>query len=452
MERSDGMTTAHSLSASSRTDLRGTPVSINDPAALELFEQAVRQFQSYVGDAIATIDRALALRPDFVLGHAFRAAALMTAGERRFTELARPSVAAAEGLLDHANDRERGLVVACRALVDGDWRGACGAFDRVLVDHPRDIVALQTAHIYDFVRGDATSLRDRVTRVLPAWSPSVPGYSYVLGLHAFGLEECNEYDRALDTAARALAIEPIDAWAVHAAVHVKEMRGQIDDGIYFLETRQLDWAPGNGFAFHNFWHLALFYLDRGDVARVLELYDRHIYPEPSDFSLQLVDATALLWRLHLLGVDVAARFEQVAQVWEGKLDDERGFWAFNDVHAMMAFAATRREGAIARLSRDLDGSTTGSNAMMASEIGIPVARALVAFAMGRYAPCVDDLVAARDVMHRFGGSHAQRDLFTLTIIEAARRAGQGTVAAHFLNERSVHRPGSALGWRLAART
>jgi tetratricopeptide (TPR) repeat protein len=439
-------------SPSTRTDLRGVPVSLDDTAALELFEQAVRQFQSYVGDAIGTIDRALALRPDFVLGHAFRAAALMTGGERRFFEMARTSIAAAEALLDRANDRERGLVFACRTLLDGDWRGACAAFDRVLVDHPRDIIALQTAHIFDFARGDATNLRDRVTRALPAWSPSVPGYSFVLGLHAFGLEECNQYDRALDTAMRALAIEPADAWSVHAAVHVREMRGEIDEGIHFLETRQQDWAPGNGFAFHNFWHLALFHLDRGNITRVLELYDRHVFPEPSDFAFQLLDATALLWRLHLLGIDVATRFEQVAAVWDTKLDGERGFYAFNDVHAMMAFAATRRDGSIGRLTRDLDESTTGINAMMAREVGAPVARAMVAFSTGRYSACLDDLIAVRDVAHRFGGSHAQRDLLTLTIIEAARRAGRGSLARHFLNERSVHRPGSALGWRLAAGT
>ena len=36
----------------------------------------------------------------------------------------------------------------------------------------------------------------------------------------------------------------------------------------------------------------------------------------------------------------------------------------------------------------------------------------------------------RDVAHRFGGSHAQRDVIDLTLVEAARRAGDhGLVAA-----------------------
>ena len=70
-------------------DARGMPVSSGDPKTLDLYEMALRQLHSYVGDPIATIDRALAERPDFVLGHAFRAGALMTMTERRFAEAAR---------------------------------------------------------------------------------------------------------------------------------------------------------------------------------------------------------------------------------------------------------------------------------------------------------------------------------------------------------------------------
>lgn len=34
-----------------------------------------------------------------------------------------------------------------------------------------------------------------------------------------------------------------------------------------------------------------------------------------------------------------------------------------------------------------------------------------------------------------GGSHAQRDIVTLTLLDAAARAGQGALASHILNER-----------------
>jgi hypothetical protein len=238
---------------------------------------------------------------------------------------------------------------------------------------------------------------------------------------------------------------------VHAAVHVREMRGEIAEGIHFLESRRGDWATDNTFAFHNWWHLGLFHLDRGDTARVLEIYDQFVYPADTDFALILVDATAMLWRLQLLGVDIGDRFERVANAWAAKLDGEHGFYAFNDVHAILAFAGTQRQDAMARVLAALETPIPGTNGMMVRDVGLPLARAIVAFSAGNYSTAADQLAGVRDIANRFGGSHAQRDLITLTIIEAALRSGHKSMARHYLNERAVHRPGSALGWRLQAR-
>ncbi len=264
-------------------------------------------------------------------------------------------------------------MAAARQLVDGDWDAACAAFDRVLVDHPRDAFAIQSAHVMDFFRGDALNLRNRVSRVLPHWSPGVPGYSYILGMHAFGLEECNQYPEAEEAGRRALALQPKDGWAVHAVTHVMEMQGRIDEGIAWLESREGDWAPDNGFAFHNYWHLALYYLDRQRYDQVLALYDTRLHAAPPEYALQLLDATALLWRLYLDGVDVGGRAGALADNWAGRLEAERGFYAFNDMHAMMAFTMAGREPEAARLLDDLEWtakSGTGTNVMMTREVGL----------------------------------------------------------------------------------
>ncbi len=435
-------------------DARGVPVSCSDRSALELYETALVQYESYVGDPIATIEEALRHAPDFVLGHVFRATVLMTFAERRFAEQARVSVASAEALLPDAHAREQGLVAAARRLVDGDWDGACAGFDRVLVEHPRDAFAIQSAHLIDFFRGDALNLRNRVSRVLPHWSPSVPGYSYILGMHAFGLEECNQYREAETAGRRALALQPKDGWAVHAVTHVMEMEGRIDEGIEWLASREADWAPDNGFAFHNYWHLALYCLDRQRYADALALYDRRVHAAPPDFALQLLDATALLWRLHLEGVDVGGRADVVAENWAGRLETERGFYAFNDMHAMMAFTLAARELEAAQLMADLAWTAehgVGINKMMTRDVGLPVCRGIQAFGHGRYADAISHLEPVRDTAWRFGGSHAQRDVLTLTLIEAAIRSGQAALARHYIAERTVHKPSSGWGWRLLAR-
>ena len=56
-----------------RHDARGVPVSQGSPEALEHYETALRQTQSYIGDPIATLDAAIAASPDFVAGHVAKA-------------------------------------------------------------------------------------------------------------------------------------------------------------------------------------------------------------------------------------------------------------------------------------------------------------------------------------------------------------------------------------------
>ena len=436
-----------------QTDARSIAMTGADAFALARYDRALGQFQSYTGDPIATIDEALEAAPAFVSGHLLKALVLYTLGERKFAALAGEALAAARAHAVAANERERDLIAATGLLVEGQWQAACTALDRVLATHPRDALALQAGHLMDFYRGDALNLRNRVSRVLPHWDASVPGYSYVLGMHAFGLEEMNQYPEAEATALRALALEPRDGWAVHAAVHVMEMQGRIDEGAAFLTTREADWAPDNAFAFHNFWHLALFHMDAARYDVALALFDRHVHPAPAAYLLSLVDATSLLWRLRLEGVDVGTRMERVADDWQAQLDVEAGFYAFNDVHAAMAFATDGRDAPLRELLARMHGAAAqaDAHAPIMREVGIPLATGFAAFAQGRHAEAVAAIEPVRDHAHRFGGSHAQRDVLTLTMIEAALRSGDAARARHYVAERVVHKPASAWGKRLWAR-
>jgi len=283
----------------------------------------------------------------------------------------------------------------------------------------------------------------------------MPGYSFVLGMYAFGLEECNQYREAEDAGRRALDMDARDAWAVHAVTHVMEMQGRVAEGIEWLERRRDDWAPrvgpGNEFAFHNWWHLGLFHLDRGDADTALTLVDEEILPAVGDVSMGLLDVTAMLWRLKLLGVPLGERFETVAAVWKRKLDAEAGYYAFNDFHAAASFAAAGDTDALARIREAVAKAAekgNGSNRLMSSAVGLPLIEALEDYAAERYSLAAERLAAIRDIAHRFGGSHAQRDIITLTLIDAARRAGDRATARHYLNERIASKPSSGLGWRL----
>ncbi len=432
-------------------DRRGVPVSTGNRRALDRYEDAIDLFHSYFNDPLAAIDAALAEDPDFVLGHCFRAGLMLSATDKSAEAALEQSVAAAEALWDQANERERGHITAARAWACGEFDRAVELYGAILADYPRDSLALQLAHLGDFYLGQSSQLRDRVARTLWAWDESVPGYGYVLGMHAFGLEEMGDYPRAEERGRQALALNRRDPWSIHAVAHVMEMQARLDEGIDWLTGRSQDWAEDNGFAFHNWWHLALYHFDLDEWDRVLAIYDKQIRPRPSEIALEMVDASALLWRLYLRGAPVGQRWRELADAWAGKAED--GYYAFNDAHAMMAFIGGGRDDAAAALLARLERRATepGTNAALVAEVGLPLCRALLAFARADYGTAVEVLMRLRPIAHRFGGSHAQRDALSLTLLEAAIRAGLGGIASGLASERTELKPRSPLAWSFAAR-
>jgi hypothetical protein len=121
------------------------------------------------------------------------------------------------------------------------------------------------------------------------------------------------------TGRRALVeLQPLDCWAHHAVAHVMEMQGRAEDGIGWMIAREPYWSgDDNFFKVHNWWHRALCSTSSSDEHdEALALYDGPIREDRSAVALDLVDASALLWRLHLLGHDVGSRWQELADAWD----------------------------------------------------------------------------------------------------------------------------------------
>ncbi len=432
-----------------RKDSLGNPLSGAQPSSVQHYERALHQFQCYCGDPLATIEVACAERPDFVMARVLHAWLHLLGTEPLGWPVARADLALARQW--PANDREQAHLAAIAQLVDGHWHAARRVLEDLTLAYPLDGLGLLAGHVLDFYVGDARMLRDRIARAFPAWSPAMPGFHALLGMHAFGLEETGAYARAAASGHAALLLEPRDAWAHHAVTHVLEMQGRQHEGIAWMRDRQAQWAEDNFFAIHNWWHLTLFHLDLGELDAVLELFDSAIVGSQSPLALDLVDAAALLWRLYLRGVDVGERWNAVAERWLPFT--ATGHYAFNDAHAMMAFACAQRGEAIqtvlAAQARALQEG--GDNAMFTRDVGAPLCQAILALVEGAPARTVELLRPLRGIAHRFGGSHAQRDLIDLTLLEAALRDGQMVLARGLAAERVDAKPGSPAARELLRR-
>jgi hypothetical protein len=233
-----------------------------------------------------------------------------------------------------------------------------------------------------------------------------------------------------------VALEPNDAWAQHAVAHVLEMQGRREEGIVWMRSNR-GWQEDNMLAVHNWWHLALYHLEQGDIATTLALFDEAIDGHQPELALELVDGSALLWRLQLRGVDVQARWRGLAERWAALADD--GCYAFNDLHATIAFACAGRDDLVeqVRQAQARAQQRDDDNAQMTRTIGAPAIAAVLAFNAGDYGRCVELLRAIRNQAQRFGGSHAQRDLLDQTLLVAARRSGQASLASALETERQL---------------
>lgn len=306
------------------TDQQGLVLTGASPKGAALFRQALDELVHFKSSVFTTIDEAIAEDPGFAMPYFARAYLDLFMTEPDSAEHANRTLDKlwTNVKLTSLSARERQHAAAIEAWIGGDLRKSAQILDRLGLDEPRDILGLRIGHELDFFSGNKRSLRDRIARQLGAWSPSDPHYGIVHGCYAFGLEENGQYERAEEHGHIALSVRGDDVWAIHAVTHSYEMRGAIGDGIRFMNDRRADWTENNLFSAHNWWHKALFSADLGDYSGALEIYDTALFNEQSPkISLVLLDASSLLWRLHLQRVPVDERFEKLASAWDAVLPE-----------------------------------------------------------------------------------------------------------------------------------
>jgi tetratricopeptide (TPR) repeat protein len=433
-------------------DARGNPVGTRSSAAVDAAERALWRMMSFYGTPIDDLAAASAADPAWPLPLLMQAGFLLSLTEPSVLAEAGALLERAAPLLPQATAREQAHFQALKPLQAGDWPAACAAWESLLLQHPRDALALQWAHLFDFYRGDALNLRQRVARVLPEWDESDALHPYVLGQYAFGLEECQLYAQAEETGRRALGGAAKVPWAIHAVAHVMEMQGRFDDGTAWMARWHGDWAVGNGFVGHLGWHHALFALEALDTATALQRFDAYLAADPAQITLQRLDASALLWRLHLLGADVGPRWRALADGW-ARPAAGAGLYPFNDLHLLLALIGAGDDVAARDWLCEVEVRSVqhaGSNRAVAQDVGLPLMRGLLAFAQGRFDDAVRMLYPLRALTHRVGGSHAQRDLIDQTLLAAAARASDKSAGRALLNERRLAKPETPLTAHWAA--
>ena len=417
-------------------DAQGLEVTTNSPTTIAAIDRFCSQSLSY-GNNAEVILQGIAADPDCAIANAHAAAHYLSLESAAARAQAMPYLQAAKKYLAAANEREQLYVWAIEAWAMGNVDRAIAYHEEIAQKFPRDLVSVQRGQYHYFYLGNKEGLLQIAAKVL-----SANREHYIYGMVAFGLEQCHRLQEAEAMGRQAVAMNRHDPWAQHAVAHVMEAQGRVAEGIAWMESLCDTWENCNSMLYtHNWWHVALYYLEQRESQKVLELYDQHIWGRAGKESAKdQVGAIALLLRLELRSVEVGNRWQSLGTYLTARIHEHA--LAFQDLHYVYALARGGRADSVAEMLSSMEAYAKTAKPYIRrtwTEVALPAAHGLVAYARGDWARAIAELRPILPRLHAIGGSHAQRDVFEQVYIDAWRRTEQNREALHLVEKRVAAR-------------
>ncbi len=422
-------------------DRYGQLITAQSARAVELYDDAVDRMFALQPGGGALVDEALALDPEFALGHCAKARTLAGKGDNVG---AREYAARGRDLAAGCSNRERRHAEIVSWVFRGDSARALDAVGVHAVDHPRDAVpisfALGVYGLYGF--GGFKDFRarqvDLLTRVAHAWGDDD---WWFLASYGWALVEAGDAEVGIPMLDRALDLKPDNANAAHGRAHGYYEQGAAEDGEAFIEA----WLPRYDrdaiLHAHLAWHLALFALQRGDAERAHAIYLDCIRPAVSRTlpMFTMVDGASFLLRAEAAGANVApAHQRELVELVEERF--AKPGIPFVNAHIVMAYGGVADHEAQGRIQRGV-AALLDRGRQPSGQVVADVCSAIAAYSKGDYGEAADTLVRALPEIERLGGSNAQRDLFIDLAVSAQIRCGAIDAARDLASERWTKRAG-----------
>jgi len=416
------------------TDCYGLPVTTTSTEALDWYNRGVRGLLGFHKDTAECFERALALDPHFNMArsHLGMAHFLDETAEQviRAKECFTQSCVGIENL----TDRERDVLETVHMWAQGNAREALARMHTALAARPGEVTLLQKLYFAYFMQGMADRMREVVASVVPHY----PNDSYVLGMYSFSLEETRDFVRAFEFGNKARALNPTDAWSLHALAHCHYETGAFAGGVTLLNEALPQCDHIGFFRTHLTWHHALFLWEQGRNRQVLAIYHQ-LFPDNSVMlPPNFVDAVTLLWRLNLSGVSTPSEWQALSP----SLDQLRTLqtYLFNQMHVALGLTGAHRTDWATAYLESLRSRVRPDRPGVVGEVAVPAVEGLLAYSKEDYRRAVDCLWPIRDRIVGIGGSHAQREVFVDILADACLRAGAYTEAVTLLEAKRQNRP------------
>ncbi|MGH2585009.1 MAG: tetratricopeptide repeat protein [Dehalococcoidia bacterium] len=450
------------------------PLSSASALAMERYVEGIDRTLAGNAGADRCLEEAVAADEGFAL------AQIALARSEQFRGLipqARERAARARALTDGVTPREqRHVETIATAIEQGGGPVALAAVKEHIAQYPRDAFVLsQASGVYGLI--GFSGRQDRNEEQYALLDGVVDAYGddwWFLSAYGFACTELFRVEEGRRLVERSLQIYDRNAHGAHALGHVFYETGDAAGGVAFLDPWIATYDRTAQLHGHLSWHLALFELAAGNAGRVMELYERNIGPRGAQSAPLgiLADSASLLWRCDLYAWGSRGRSLRPEGVGEPSglaLERSEGFpnseasqghslrWdevrdlaarafprpgiTFADVHAALAYAAARDQELLDRLTAGLR-ERAEEGKLPAGEGVVSLVQGIAAFARKDYDETVRQLEPVADQVIRIGGSHAQREVFEDTLLEAYLRTGRDAQAETLLRERLERRPSS----------
>ena len=419
-------------------DRYGLELSTSSASARDSYVEGIDRMLSAEAGVEECLSAAIAVDPEFALPHA--ALARQHQLYVRPDE-ARASAKAAVRLSRRATAREQQHVEIVRLLVAGQVRQALGLIRQHIIDCPRDAFALAPACGVFGAIGFSGRI-GREAELLALLEPLAAHYGddwWFATVHAFALIETGQWDRGRQLAERALEQRPKTPHGAHTLVHALFEAGADDEAVDFLDG----WLPGSDRASvlhcHIWWHYALVLMAVSRHDDAWQAFRNNCLPGTTTSPPITVfsDSSSFMWRSELAGRprdrDV---WQQLREFYEERFPQPM---VFVDAHVGLIYAALgETEQLRATISQLTELGEAGR--LPAETTGAALARAYAAFENDDWATVIDVLEPLIPQVVRIGGSRAQRDLMTNTLLAAYVRGDRPDDARAFLERVTDRQP------------
>ncbi|MEO9576328.1 MAG: tetratricopeptide repeat protein [Tateyamaria sp.] len=393
----------------------GNSIATMSQDARDHYERGVQVFLGADYGATQAFADTVAADPEFALGHAGLARALMMEG--RVPE-AKEAIHRAQGLADPTDAREQSHVAAFAYLLSGQPQQARKTIKNHVIDYPRDAMAAQLCtNVFGLIGFSGEVGRE--AELLAYTEALLPHYKddwWMMSMHALSLCETGQIAASQALMEKSLAINPRNANGAHFRAHVQYEAGEITGGRSYLSGWMVGYDKRAVLHGHLSWHVALWALHDGDEEAMWTAVNSGVRPGSTE-SLPinvLTDTAAILYRAEMAGIQVAPERWKELSEFASKYFPATG-QSFADIHAALCHAMAGDGERLAHIAETATG--------FAGDLVRPVAKGWGQIARENWEGALQSLSEVMATTERLGGSRAQRDLIELAYVSVLMKLG-----------------------------